>query len=259
MRQFYNQLRKDFKQIFFNPVFFLMSGLCCSIWGFVFPRKIFEFSRIAGVNPFAQGGMGGGYNIYETVFISHISLTNILLLFIVPIFTMRLIAEEKKLRTFDLLLTAPITSTKIVLGKFFAAYAVVLILVTLSFLYPLSTYWFAEFNIALLASAYLSIALLTGVYTAIGLFSSSLTSSIMLSVFLGVIFSISLFFVALGGQFFSNPVYSAVADYLSISTHLDSFFRGNVVSTSIIFFFIVIGFFLFMTQRVIESSRWRVQ
>ena len=81
----------------------------------------------------------------------------------------------------------------------------------------------------------------------------------MLSVFLGVIFSISLFFVALGGQFFSNPVYSAVADYLSVSTHLDSFFRGNVVSTSIIFFFIVIGFFLFMTQRVIESSRWRVQ
>ena len=259
MRQFYNQFKKDFKQICFNPVFFLMSGLCCSIWGFVFPRKIFEFSRVAGVNPFAQGNMGGGYNIYETVFISHISLTNILLLFIVPIFTMRLIAEEKKLRTFDLLLTAPITSTKIVLGKFFAAYAVVLVLVTLSFLYPLSTSWVADFNISLLASAYLSIALLTGIYTAIGLFSSSLTSSIMLSVFLGVIFSISLFFVAMGGQFFSNPVYSAVADYLSVSNHLDGFFRGNIVSSSIIFFFIVIGFFLFMTQRVIESSKWRVQ
>ncbi len=259
MRQFYNQFKKDFKQICFSPVFFLMAGLCCSVWGFVFPRKLFEFSRVAGVNPFAQGGMGGGYNIYETVFISHISLTNIFLLFIVPVFTMKLIAEEKKLRTFDLLLTAPITSTKIVLGKFFAAYAVVLILLTLSFLYPLSTSWFAEFNIVLLGSAYLSIALLTGVYTAIGLFSSSLTSSLMLSFFLGIIFNLSLFFLALGGQFFSNPVYSAVADYLSISTHLDSFFRGNIESTSLIFFFIVIGFFLFITQRVIESSRWRVQ
>ena len=259
MRQFFNQFKKDFKQICFNPVFFLMAGLCCSIWGVVFPRKIFEFSRVAGVNPFAQGGMGGGYNIYETVFVSHISLTNILLLFIVPIFTMRLIAEEKKLRTFDLLLTSPITSTKIVLGKFFAAYAVVLSLVTLSFLYPFSTSWFAEFNISLLMSAYLSIALLTGIYTAIGLFSSSLSSSVMLSVFLGIIFSISLFFVGLGGEIFSNPIYSAVGEYLSLSTHLDNFFRGNIVSSSIIFFFIVIGFFLFMTQRVIESSRWRVQ
>ena len=260
MRQFFNQLKKDFKQTCFNPVFFLMAGLCCSIWGFVFPRKLFEFSRVAGVSPFAQGGMGGGgYNIYETVFISHLSLTHLLLLFIVPIFTMRLIAEEKKLRTFDLLLTAPITSTKIVLGKFLAAYAVVLILVTLSFLYPFSTSWFVEFNIALLVSAYLSIALLTGVYTAIGLFSSSLSSSIMLSVFLGIIFSVSLHFVSLGGQFFSNPIYSAITDYLSVSTHLDGFFRGNVVSSSILFFFIVMGFFLFMTQRVIESSRWRVQ
>ena len=259
MRQFLNQFKKDFKQTCFNPVFFLMAGLCCAIWGFVFPRKLFEFSRVAGVNPIAQEGMGGGYNIYETVFISHISLSNLLFLFIVPIFTMRLIAEEKKLRTFDLLLTAPITSTKIVLGKFLAAYSVILILVTISLLYPLSTSWFVEFNIPLLASAYISIALLTGVYTAIGLFSSSLSSSIMLSVFLGIIFSIALFFVGLGGQFFSNPVLSSVAEYLSVSTHLDGFFRGNIVSSSIIFFFIVIGFFLFMTQRVIESSRWRVQ
>ncbi|MDE0118964.1 MAG: ABC transporter permease [Bdellovibrionales bacterium] len=260
MRQFFNQFNKDFKQTFFNPVFFMMAGLCCSIWGFVFPRKLFEFARVAGVSPFAQGGMGGGgYNIYETVFISHLSLTHLLLLFIVPIFTMRLISEEKKLRTFDLLLTAPITSTKIVLGKFLAAYAVVLVLVILSFLYPIITSWFAEFNITLLVSAYLSIALLMGVYTAIGLFSSSLSASVMLSVFLGIIFSVALHFVSLGGQLSNNPLYSSVMEYLSVSTHLDNFFRGNIVSSSVVFFFIVIGFFLFMTQRVIESSRWRSQ
>ncbi len=259
MRQFFNQFKKDFRQTFLNPVFFLMAGLCCAIWGFVFPRRLFEFARVAGVNPFSQGNMGGGYNIYETVFVSHLSLTHLLLLFIVPIFTMRLISEEKKLRTFDLLLTAPITSTKIVLGKFLSAYAVVLILVFLSFLYPLSTSWFAEFNVNLLVSAYISIALLMCVYTAIGLFSSALSSSIMLSVFLGVIFNVSLHFISLGGQFSNNPFYSSIMDYLSVSTHLDGFFRGNVVSTGIVFFFILSGFFLFMTQRVIESSRWRSQ
>jgi len=259
MRQFLNQLKKDFKQTFFSPVFFLMAGLCCSIWGFVFPRKLIEFSRVAGVNPLSGGMQGGGYNIYETVFMSHISLTHLLLMFIIPIFTMRLIAEEKKLRTFDLLLTAPISSTKIVMGKFIAAYLVVLLLLGLSLLYPLSTTLFADFHIGLLITAYVSIALLAGIYTAIGLFSSSLSSSIMLSVFLGFIFCISLHFVSISGQFSNNPVYSAIADYISISTHLESFFRGNIVSSSILFFLIFIGFFLFMTQRVIESSRWRSQ
>ena len=259
MRQFFNQFKKDFNQIFFSPVFFLMAGLCSSIWSFVFPRQIFEFARKVGVSSFTQGGMEGGANIYGTVFISQLSLTHLLLLFTIPIFTMRLIAEEKKLRTFDLLLTAPITSTKIVLGKFLAAYAVVLILVTVSFLYPISTMWFTEFNIGLLISAYVSIALLMGIYTAIGLFSSSLSASIMLSVFLGIMFSVSLHFISLGGQFSNNSIYSSIAEYLSISTHLDGFFRGNVASSSVLFFFIIAGFFLFMTQRIIESSRWRAK
>ena len=267
MRQFFNQLKKDCKQIIFRPVFFLMAGLSCAIWSFRFLRELFEFARVAGVRPYAPDGMGG-YNIYETVFINHLSSTHILLLFIAPVFTMRLIAEEKKLRTFDLLLTAPITSTKIVMAKFLSAYLAVLLLMGISFIYPFSTAWFADFNMNLLLSAYASIALLVGVYTAIGLFSSSLTSSVMLSVFLGVVFILALqfnflnlilHFISPGGRFSDHPLYSSIADYLSVSTHLDGFFRGHIVSGSIVFFFILSGFFLFMTQRIIESSRWRTQ
>ena len=261
MKQFYNQFKKDVRQILVNPVFFLMAGLCCSIWGFVFPRRLFEFARVAGVSPYAGPGMmgGGGYNIYETVFMNHLSLTHLLLLFIVPVFTMRLIAEEKKLRTFDLLLSAPVTSTTIVLAKFCAGYCSALILIFLSFLYPLSTSWFVEFNMLLLAGAYLSIALLVGIYVSIGLFSSSLSASIMLSVFLGIIFNVALHFVSMSGGVFNNPVYSAVMEYLSVSSHLNLFFRGNITSGGILFFFIVMGFFVFMTQRVMESYRWRAQ
>ena len=255
MRQFIHQVQKDFKQIIFQPVFFLMAGLCCSIWSFQFPRYLFEFARKAGPMPYSRGG----YNIYETVFINHLSSTHLLLLFIVPVFTMRLIAEEKKLKTFDLLLTAPISSTKIVMAKFLSAYSAVLILATLSFLYPFSTAWFADFSFPLLISAYASVALLMGIYTAIGLFASSLTSSVMLAVFLGLIFSVALHFVGLGGQLSDHPLYSAIAEYLSVSAHLDGFFRGHISTSSILFFFIFAGFFLFMTQRIVESSRWRAQ
>ena len=59
-----------------HPYFFILAGLYCVILGFVFPRRLFEFALVAGVSPLAQGGMGsGGYNIYETVFINHLSLT----------------------------------------------------------------------------------------------------------------------------------------------------------------------------------------
>ncbi len=262
MRQFINQFNKDFKQIFFSPVFFLMTGFCCVIWSFKFIRELFEFaSKAGGVQYFDPSVMAQrGVNIYETVFMNHLSSTHLLLLFIIPVITMRLIAEEKKLRTFDLLLTAPITSTKIVLGKFFAAYAVALILVFLSFLYPFGTSWFAEFNVKLLiGGGYLAIALLAGLYTAIGLFSSALTSSVMLSVSLGVIFIIALHFLGIGGLLFDNPVYSAIANYLSVFEHLNPLFRGNIVSSSIVFFFIAMAFFIFMTQRVVESYRWRVK
>ena len=258
MKQFITQLKKDLKQIIFHPVFCLMAGLCCAIWSFRFPRDLFEFARRAGVGYFAPGP-NRGYNIYETVFINHLSSTHFLLLFIVPIFTMRLIAEEKKLKTFDLLLTAPISSTKIVIAKFLSAYSAVLLLTAVSFVYPFSTAWFADFSWSLLISAYTAVALLMGIYTAIGLFSSSLTSSVMLSVFLGLTFNVALHFVSLRGRFSDHPFYSSIAEYLSVSTHLDGFFRGHIVSSSFLFFFIVAGFFLFITQRIIESSRWRTQ
>ena len=253
MNQFFNQFWKDFRQTVTDPVFFLVIGLCSAIWGFVFPRHLFEFAGVVGVSPFAQGGQQG-YNIHETVFMSHLSITHLLLLFTVPILTMRLIAEEKKLGTFSLLLTAPITSTKIVLGKFFAAYCVVLLVVAVSFLYPMSVSLFTEFSIKLLLSSYLAIALLMAVYTAIGLFSSSLTSSILLSVFFGVALSVSLHFINVGTQS-DNEQISGIASYLSLARHLENFFRGNLVSSSTLFFLIMSGFFIFLTQRVIESSR----
>ena len=258
MRQFINQWLKDFWQIVYNPVFFILAGLYCAILGFVFPRRLFEFALVSGVSPLSQRGMGNNaYNIYETVFINHLSLSHLLLLFIVPILTMRLIAEEKKLRTFDLLMTAPITSTKLVLGKFTAGYSAAILLVGASFLFPLLTGWIADFSFSLLISSYISIALLVGIYTAIGLLSSALTESIMLSVFMGIAFNVSLHFISVGAQFTDNNIYTAILQYLSVSSHLEGFFRGNIVTSSIIFFILTIGFFLFLTQRVIESTRWR--
>ena len=169
--------------------------------------------------------------------------------------TMRLLSEEKKLRTFDLLLTSPITSLKLILGKFCAAYLVGFLLLVISFLYPLFSGLFAEYNMKLLLSAYMAISLLVMVYTAIGLLSSALTSSIMLSSVLGIVFNLSLHFMS-NWSTSDNPVMSRVMEYLTLFTHLDGFFQGNIALSSILFFFILTGFFLFLCQRFVEFSRW---
>ena len=251
MNQFLNQFWKDFRQTAINPVFFLVLGLCTTIWSFVFIRQLFEFARRAGSSSFAQGTQQG-YSIHEAVFMSHISITHLLLVFVVPILTMRLVAEEKKLGTFDLLMTAPVASTTIVLGKFFAAYCAILSVIAVSFLYPFVISWFAEFNMSLLLCSYLGLAFAMAVYTAIGLFSSSMTRSIVLSAFVGVALTISLFVLSSN---FSQISDSDLATYLAFSGHFEKFFLGNLVSSSVVYFLVLTAFFIFLSQRMFEFAR----
>ncbi len=255
LNQVFHQFWKDFRSIALHPVFFLVAGAVTSIWSVVFPRLVFTFARRFGVSPFSHGGMERGMSLHETVFQNHLSITHILLLFMVPVLTMRLIAEEKRSGSFDLLLTSPVSATQIVLGKFFAAYSATLLLLFLSVLYPFLTLAFAQFNVFLLLSAYLSIALLLAVFVAMGLFASSLTSSSVLSAFIGVALSLSLHFMDVGVQDSAYPFWNDVISYLSVNRHMGNFFNGHVITSSLAFFVILTGFFVFLTQRSIEATR----
>ncbi len=109
-----------------------------------------------------QGVPTNQLNIHYGVFLRELSYLNLLLIFVVPALTMKLFAEEKKLRTFDLLLTSPVTSLQIVLGKYFAALGAVAGLVILALLYPLATATIAKINWVPLFIAFLGIFLVGG-------------------------------------------------------------------------------------------------
>ena len=115
----------------------------------------------------------------------------------------------------------------------------------------------AEFPMAPLLSAYAGVVLVSAAYVAVGLFASSLTESVMLSVVLGLIFNILLWFISQGAGNNSNAVVAGVLEYMSLGQHFLNFILGAIKLKSLVYFISLISLFVFLTQRVVESSRWR--
>ena len=185
--------QKDLFQIILSPMFSIICLACCIFFGFTYIRSFIVFAD----QSFSFSYMGGnkeGLDIHRYVFIPLMSQMNLLLIFIVPALTMRLFAEEKKLNTFDLLMSAPLTSFQIVFGKFLAAYKSALILIVLSFIYVAFSGFFADFNWNMPLVSYLGLMLLSMIYVSLGILASSLTQSMVLGVILGVIFNLFLWF-----------------------------------------------------------------
>jgi len=246
---------RDLKSLLKSPMFYVIAGLCTLLWSYSYMRNLLEFADQSRM--YMQPGMEAGMNIQRGVFLQHISQINLLFIFVVPALTMRLIAEEKKMRTYDLLLTSPISATQIALGKFLAGWGAIGVLTLISFLYPLLTRLVADYSVGPLLSAYLGVVLVSGAYVAVGIFASSLTESIVLSVVMALIFNIMLWFISQGSGGISNPLLSAVMEYLSMGQHFLNFILGSIKLKSLTFFISLIALFVFLTQRVVESSRWR--
>ena len=245
---------KDFKSLFFSPLFFIWISVTFIFLSFNFPRDLFRFTDSYIAPSFGQ--QPGGKNIHFDVFMAHISYLNLIFIFSVPVLSMKLFAEEKKNHTFDLLMTAPLSPMQMVLGKYLSLFALLFVFLLFSMIYPLSLFFWADIPMGLLLSSYLGLLLLVSVYASTGLFGSSLTSSLFLSVFIGVILNIGLFFIS-QGQVFPSPLLTDIMDYLSLPQHLGYFIKGSLVVSSFVFFFSLIVFFLFLALKVIEVSRWR--
>lgn len=237
---------KDFKTLMTSPIFFIVTTFCSGLWSYLFLRNLLSLSSL-----------GRNVNLHFNLFLNHLSLINLIFIFIMPAITMTLIAQEKQTRTYSLLLTSPITSTQIVLGKFFSALAAACVIIFISLLYPLSASFFSDISWSLLFSSYLGLFFVTGIYVSVGLFSSSLTESIMFSVIMGVIFNLMLYLLSQGSGFSSGEIFTTFMKHVNLGEHFQQFIQGKITVPSLVFFLSVIGFFIFLTQRVVESSRWR--
>lgn len=176
-------------------------------------------------------------------------------LFIAPILTMRLIAEEKRAGTDQLLLTCPLRPINIVLGKYFAAFTVYLVMLLITIVFPAILYYYSKIDLGPVFSGYLGLILVGGAFISLGLFASSVTESQIIAGIIGI--ASLLLFWSLGwlGSTFEGNV-KKVFESLTLTNHFNSFQTGILDTGDIFYYLSFIFIFLYLTVRVIEKRKW---
>ena len=198
------------------------------------------------------------YNLYgnTTDFTTLFSMLFSVVLFLVPVLTMRLMSEEKRAKTDQLLLTAPVSRADIVLGKYFAAVVVFLLAISATLIDAVITSIVAPVDWPSVIGNFLGLALLGLALIAVCLFLSSLTESQVIAAVMG--FAVSLFLVLVDAISYvvSSKFWQVVFSYLSFQTRYEPFTLGVVDLPSAVFFLSVSALFILFSIVTLERRRW---
>jgi ABC-2 type transport system permease protein len=224
---------------------------------------IFGYFYVALLNFFVQQsmqmgamGMGGPVNVNQQMIRLLLQNAAVVVLFVLPMITMRTYAEEKRSGTIELLLTSPLTDFQIIMGKFVGALALygAMLAVTLIHIGILFVYGNPEWKP--IASGYLGLFLLGGCFISVGLLVSSLTRNQIIAGMITFGLFLVLWVIDWIGSF-GGPTVGKIVSYLSITGHFDDFAKGVIDTTHLVYYLSFITFGLFLTAKAVDSERWR--
>ena len=180
---------------------------------------------------------------------------SIVLLLMAAVITMRLISEERKLGTLELLLTSPIRDSELIIGKFLGSLSLLAIMLILTFLYPILLKIFGDPDLGSIVAGYLGIFLLGTTCLSVGLFASTLSSNQIVSAVVAGAILFALWFVGLASSYLPSSL-ANVVNFISLSYYFNDFVSGIITTQGIIYYLSVSVLFLFFAVRSIENSRW---
>jgi ABC-2 type transport system permease protein len=236
MHQILVLAKKEFRSYFDSPVAYVVITLFLLIAGWQFSTALF------------LGNMAD----LRTLF----SMQKFILLFFIPALSMRLISEEKRLGTIELLMTLPIKDWQLVLGKFLAAYLLVAITILLTLIHYITISILGEPDFGAAFGGYIGLILMVGVYLSIGIFTSSLTQNQIVAFIVSFVIIFVLFILRSVIIFFPGFI-ATILEYLSIDYHFDNISRGVIDSRDLIYYFSMMFLFLFLTVQSLESRKWK--
>jgi len=249
-------VRKELRTYFVSPIAYVVAGVFLLLLGLLLFLPVLAISNQSLQMLRMQGGLPD-VNLNQLVFRPAFANMAVVMLLVVPILTMRLFAEEKKLKTMELLYTSPLTITDIVVGKFVAAFVVFAGMMLLTATGVLGLGAIADFQWAPIWTAYLGTLLLGGVFLSVGLLASGLTENQVIAVILSFGLLLVLWLFHWMGQLLGDSPMGQVVSYLSPLGHFDAMVNGLVNTKDLVYFAAAIVFSLFLAHRVIESQRWR--
>ncbi len=246
--------KRDIKGFFASPrgaaiFFFLLIFM-----GIFFQSFVHSFQEMAQNAP----AMGGQAPTLEQLLRALFYNLHFILLLVIPAVTMASFAEEKRTQSLRLLVTAPISATQIVLGKFFATVALMGLALLASAVYPAFLVAYGNPDLGPVLASYLGLFLLICSQLAFGLWVSSMTNN-QLMAFLFTMFGLFLLLILswIAPNISGGGIMEDVFKYLASTTHLDNFFKGMISVASTLYFVLFTATFLFFTNVVLDSQRWR--
>jgi ABC-2 type transport system permease protein len=244
MANLYSIFKKELRSYFTSPIAYVIISIFLVLSGYFFYTDLVYFVLWGGADVTA--------GLWQFLFHD----MRLFLLLMIPLVTMRLFAEEKKLGTIELLSTYPIRDIEILFGKFLACLAMLVLMLALAFLYPVLLYPIHSFNIAPVLAGYLGLFLLGCAFISCGMLVSSLTENQIVSAM--VTFGLLLLFWFISwNEAAASPMVSKILLRVSLFDHFYDFARGVIDTKDLAFYFLFTGFFLFLTLRSLESRTWR--
>jgi len=256
MRTFLTLLNREIRSYFYQPIAYVVIGFWALLYGYFFAAILHYFAQQSlQMNQFGMQGPQT-LNINQQLIRPVIQNTLILILFLLPMVTMRAYSEEKRSGTIELLLTSPLTDFQIILGKFLGAMALygVMLAVTWIHLGLLFVYGHPEWKP--IVTAYIGLLLMGGCFISLGLFISSLTKNQIVAGMVTFAVFLLLWVITWIGNA-AGPQAEKITQYLSIIDHYEDFGKGVLDTTHFIYYVSFITFGLFLTAKSVDSERWR--
>lgn len=239
MRNIVTLTQRELGAFFLSPIAYMVMAIFLFTTGLAFGLGTFQPGAEASLSNLCQFWMP------------------LILLFVLPMLTMRLMSEELSSGTIETLITAPINEVQIVLGKFLGAFVYYLILLASILIYPILLVMYGNVDIQQLISTYFGLLLMGGLFISVGLFFSTCTGHQVIAVLLScaLLALMTFAFSALGQEVEGWP--RTILQHLSIQSHFDDFSRGLIDLNNIVFFLTTTALFLFVSVKALESRRWR--
>lgn len=227
--------KKELKSYFYSPIAYSLIGL------FILLSSVF-FILINLQQSYAD-------------FSGNLSTMGFLLLFIVPILTMKIIAEDRKNGTEVLLITSPKSIAQIVIGKYLASLTVFLVMVLITLIYPIILFSFGKPPVAQLIGAYIGFILLGGAFISVGVLASALTENQVVAAIIGFV-SLLIMWLMENIAGFVGGFVAKILKWVSLLSRYEDFNRGILNLSPIIYYLSFIAVFIFLTIQIIERRRW---
>ena len=254
MRNIMAIAEKELRSYFASPIGYILIGLFSLLFGWFFYVYLMAFVQQS--QQMMQFGGGAGANVNQMMIRGLFQNTAVIILFVMPMITMRTYSEEKRSGTIELLLTSPVTDLQIIVGKFIGALGLYAAMLVVTMLYMLILFRIGNPEWRPIAAGYLGLLLMGSCFLSAGLFISSLTKNQIVAGFLTFTTFLMLWIINWLGES-SGPTTRDLLNYLSITEHFEDFSRGIIDTKHVVYYLSFITFGLFLTAKSVDSERWR--